>query len=249
VRWPVRGAGPPLVLIHGLSGSARWWDPVLPLLARRFTCHLLNMPRFGKTLQPRQTAEWLADWFDASAIGAATIVGHSLGGAAAARVAALRPDVADKLVLVAAAGIPSKRRLAAYAIPLVLTLRATAPAFVARVALDALRTGPEALLRGTIYTTRADVREEARSIRAPTLLIWGERDQLVPLTLADEWLAVIPHSRLIVLPGVGHMPMIERPTLFVDALFEFLDEPRDLGGGGPVGSVRSTGDDRDPGVR
>src|SRR4051812_48954967 len=102
VRWRAAGAGPPLVLVHGLSGSSRWWDPVLPGLAERYECHVLDVPRFGASFRPDEAAEWVAAWADAAALDGIRLVGHSLGGAAAARLAALRPELVEALVLVSA---------------------------------------------------------------------------------------------------------------------------------------------------
>lgn len=216
------------MLVHGLSGSSRWWNPVLPALAERYRCHLLDVPRFGTRLRPDETAEWLALWIDSAGLTKVRLVGHSIGGAAVARLAVLRPALVEALVLVSAVGIPSGRRLHGYALPLLAALRTTTPAFVARLTLDALRNGPFALLHGGLYATRADVREQARAIQAPTLLVWGERDPLVPFALTDEWLRAIPAARLVVLPAAGHVPMVEQPQAFVDALCEFLDQAPDL---------------------
>ncbi|HET7045403.1 MAG TPA: alpha/beta fold hydrolase [Gaiellaceae bacterium] len=227
VRWRVEGAGEPLVLVHGLSGSGRWWEAVLPPLVARHACHLLDVPRFGAALHPDGVAGWLGDWADAAGLRRFLLAGHSLGGAAAARLAAARPELVEALVLVAAAGMPSGRRLAGYALPLAAALRTSSPAFLRRLTADALRTGPDALLRGALYAARADVREEARAIRAPTLLVWGDRDPLVPPALAQEWLRAIPHARLVTLAGAGHVPMVERPAELAAELLSFLDEPGD----------------------
>ena len=110
-RWRTTGTGPPLVLVHGLSGSSRWWDSVLPSLAESYECHLLDVPRFGSALRPDETAEWVARWMDAGALEHVRLVGHSVGGAAAARLAALRPELVDALVLVSAVGMPFGRRV------------------------------------------------------------------------------------------------------------------------------------------
>jgi pimeloyl-ACP methyl ester carboxylesterase len=57
---------------------------------------------------------------------------------------------------------------------------------------------------------------------APTLLVWGERDPLVPLRLAAEYERAIPDVRLVVLEGAGHVPMVERPEAFAHAVLAFL---------------------------
>jgi pimeloyl-ACP methyl ester carboxylesterase len=243
VRWRVAGQGPPLVLIHGLSGSSRWWSGVLPTLAGRYACHLLDVPRFGAALRPDETADWLADWMDAAGLGNARLVGHSMGGAAAARLAARRPERVEALVLVSPVGMPSGRRAAGYVLPLLSALRMARPRFLATLGLDAVRAGPGAVARGGLYAARADVREEAQAIRAPTLLVWGDHDPLVPAALADAWVQAVPSARLVVLRGAGHVPMVERPEQFAAALCEFLDQPGDLAGRVPVGGVRRPADD------
>jgi pimeloyl-ACP methyl ester carboxylesterase len=177
------------------------------------------------------------------------LVGHSLGGAASARLAVTRADLVEALVLVAAVGMPSQRRLREYAGPLFTTLRTTNPVFLSRIAADAIRAAPEALVRGGLYSARADISDEASRIRAPTLLVWGERDTLVPLSLAGEWHRAVPCSRLVVMPGVGHVPMVERPREFAELLLEFLDHPSDSAGGRPMGGVRRSGDDGESPVR
>ena len=243
IRWRVAGEGPPLVLVHGLSASWRWWRAVVPLLARAYTCHLLDLPRFGGTRRPDAAAEWISAWADGADLRHMRLVGHSLGGAVAARLAVLRAELVEALVLVSAVGMPSRRSLGAYAWPLFTTLRATNPVFLSRIAADAVRAAPAALVRGGLYSARADISHEARGIRAPTLLVWGERDALVPLSLAAEWRRAVPSSRLVVLPGVGHIPMVERPREFAELLLEFFDEPGNGLGVRPVGGVRRAGDD------
>jgi pimeloyl-ACP methyl ester carboxylesterase len=245
----VAGEGEPLVLVHGLSGSHRWWDAVLPALAARYRCHLLDVPRFRGAFRPEQTANWLGSYADEAGLAEIRLVGHSLGGAAAAQLAARRPELVRALALVSPAGMPSGRSLAGYALPLVTALRTARPPFLARLTMDGLRTGPDALLRGSLYATRVDVREQAGAIRAPTLLLWGELDTLVPFTLAEEWRRAVPQARLVALPGVGHVPMVERPREVAEALLEFLDEPGDGGGGRPVDGVRLTGDDGEAAAR
>jgi len=244
VRWRVAGEGPPLVLVHGLSGSWRWWSAVLDDLAERREVHLLDV-----SVAPRGAAEWLVRWADAVGLPRFGLLGHSLGGAACARVAAAEGDRVTEVVLVSAVGMPAGRPLLAYALPLVAALRVTRPSFLRTLALDAARTGPLGLAAGALYAAGADVRAEARSIRAPTLLLWGERDALVPPALATAWREAIPHARLVVLEGAGHVPMVERPRAFASAVGGFLDEPREVAGAAPVRAVRDPGDDDEPAAR
>jgi pimeloyl-ACP methyl ester carboxylesterase len=102
-------------------------------------------------------------------------------------------------------------------------LRAT-PRLLFAMTTDALRWGPEALLHGGLFATRETF---AGSIAAPTLLVWGTRDRLVPPALAMAWRELIPHARLELISGARHAPMIETPAPFARAVLGFLDEPGD----------------------
>lgn len=183
------------MLVHGLAGSPRWWRPILPALRGYDVRHA----------DPREPLE-----ADEEAI----VVGHSLGGMRAAELAT-RARV-RKLVLVAPSGIPSGRLFPFEVLALV---GATTPSFMPTVALDALRWGPLALVRGGL---QARARIDPAAIDAPTLLVWGEHDRLVPTRLAGEWHAAIPGSRLEILAGARHVPMVERPSAFVEVLLDFL---------------------------
>jgi pimeloyl-ACP methyl ester carboxylesterase len=227
VRWRVAGAGPPLVIVHGLAGSWRWWRPVLPALAAHREVHLVDLPHAPPAGPTRQRHDRLAAWFDAAGLERASVVGHSLGGHAAAQLAGRDPDRVDRLVLAAPVGVPTGRRLAGHALPLALSLARGRPAFVPLLARDALRTGPASLLRGALEAARADLRHELAAVRVPTLLVWGERDALVPAALGDVWREALVDVRLARLPRAGHIPMFEAPDAFVEVVLGFLEEPLD----------------------
>jgi pimeloyl-ACP methyl ester carboxylesterase len=243
VGWRVAGAGPPLVLVHGLSGSWRWWRDVVGDLASAREVHALDV-----SVAPGSASPWLLRWADAAGLDRFSLIGHSLGGAVAAQTAGTAPERVTELVLVAAVGMPYERGLFGYGLPLAEALLVTRPSFLRTLALDAARTGPR-LLPSALYATRADVREQARSIRCPTLLVWGSRDRLVPASVAAAWQQLLPDARLVTIAGAGHVPMVERPREFASAVLGFLDEPRDLGGGTPVGGVGNARDDGDAPAR
>jgi pimeloyl-ACP methyl ester carboxylesterase len=197
-----------IVLVHGLSGSSRWWRHVRP---RGAAVRAVDLPR---RLAPDDAPAWLAASLDRPAV----VVGHSLGGLVAARLAAERPELVEALVLVAPVGVP--RPLPGYLAGFLRTLRAAPPSLVAVVAADALRTGLPSLARGAWFATHQPF---AGAIGAPTLLVWGERDRLVPVGLAANWREAIPQARLEVVPRAGHVPMLEAPSRFGELLQQFLD--------------------------
>jgi pimeloyl-ACP methyl ester carboxylesterase len=64
-----------------------------------------------------------------------------------------------------------------------------------------------------------------RRIEAPTLIVWGEKDAMIPFRNAADYLKVMPHARLLALPGLGHVPQEEAPAETVQAVMAFLSGP------------------------
>jgi pimeloyl-ACP methyl ester carboxylesterase len=228
VRWRSVGEGPPLVLVHGLAGSWRWWGGVVPALSEGHAVHLVDLPRFGRVwpgrLRVGDAADWLLAWLDAAGLRDATVVGHSLGGLLTARAASRRPDLVSRLVLVAPAGIPSGRAALGYGVPILKALRTATPAFRRVLVADAARAGPAALLAGGLHATRADVRDELAGLRTPTLIVWGGRDPVLPARLAASWQECLPYAEVTLVPDAGHVPMVDAPGAVADALLAFLGE-------------------------
>jgi pimeloyl-ACP methyl ester carboxylesterase len=222
IRYRVAGSGEPLVLLHGLSGSWRWWQPILEPLAKRRCVHLLDLPRLGPRLRAAEVAGWLGRWLDQVGLRCVDIGGHSLGGLYAAEFAADQPERLRRLILVAPAGIPCGRSFLSHGLPLLGALydvRGRLPTVVG----DALRAGPFSLLRGAAFVSARDLREDLASVRSPTLLAWGERDRLVPTRMAEDWHRGVNGSRLVHLPS-GHVPMWEAPGELAAAVIDFLGE-------------------------
>ena len=228
VRYVVAGEGEPVVLVHGLSGSTRWWSRNVPALAEHHRVHLVNLPGFGALRRPRrgfvlsEAASWLLAWIEAAGLEGVHLVGHSMGGYLSLKLAARRPDSVRRLVLVDPAGVPSGRTMLGHLAPLLLAARYATPAFLPVLARDALCAGPATLLRATRDLLAKDVRGDLRRVLAPTLLIWGERDTLIPPSAGELMRAEIPDSRLFIMEGAGHNPMFDRPREFDRALLAFL---------------------------
>ena len=250
-RYRVAGAGPDVVVVHGLSGSWRWWSPLVERLSAQLRLHFVELPRLGR-LRAGELAPWLGRFLAAADLGPVDLVGHSLGGLVAAELAGAEPERVRRLALVAPAGIPCGRGLLGRSMPLLGELYGVR-AELRTIVADAMRTGPITLLHGAVYVWERDVRAELESIRAPTLLVWGERDRLVPARVAEEWQAGLPRSRIVHLP-CGHVPMWEAPDELALSLLEFLgDQPEDETGD-EVGvrvwnRVRLSVDDHEPAAR
>ncbi len=216
------------MFVHGLSGSTLWWARNVPVLAERYRIYLVDLPGFGTMRRSRrpfvlaQAASWLSGWMEAAGLERAHLVGHSMGGYVSVRLAASRPEAVSRLVLVAPAGVPAGRSMLGHLVPLLLAARYATPAFMPVLVRDAMRMGPTTLWRAARDLLAEDVREDLRKIQAPTLLVWGENDPLIPPAVGDLLRQEIPGSRLLLLRGAAHVPMFDRPAEFDAALLSFL---------------------------
>ncbi|MBI4319454.1 MAG: alpha/beta fold hydrolase [Chloroflexi bacterium] len=126
IRILLEGSGPPLVLVHGLGGSADWWLPSLPSFSRAYTTFAVDLPGSGGSDPPidadlEAPESFLLALYDTLGIEVAHLVGHSMGGYVAALFAASHPERVDHLVLVSNAGFGQfkGRLLRIMALPLV----------------------------------------------------------------------------------------------------------------------------------
>src|SRR5436305_435126 len=98
VTYKVTGSGEPVVLVHGLSGSMRWWANTVPALAARYRVYLLDLPGFGSMRRfpggfaLKEAAAWLRACMRALGLPTVHLVGHSMGGYICLRVAAQNPE-------------------------------------------------------------------------------------------------------------------------------------------------------------
>ncbi len=235
VRYRVAGEGPPVVLVHGLSGSHRWWRRNIPALAASHRVIAVNLPGFGALMRRarfdlHEAPTLLRAFMAEVGLQRASLVGHSMGGALCARTAARHPAAVERLLLVAPAGLPVARGRLRHVAPLLRTSRHLRPRFGATVAADALRAGPATLWRAGSMLLTQDVRDDLARVTAPALVVWGDRDALVDPAGAEVFAAAIPGARVLMLADTGHVPMVERPGEFNDAALRFL-------AGEPVGEA------------
>lgn len=223
------GSGEPVVLIHGLSASSRWWYRNVDTLATRFEVFVIDLIGFGRSRGPRrfdlsESATLLARWMETIGIKRAHVVGHSMGGYIAAQLAAEYPKKLNRLVLVDAAVPLSRRHRRWHVRQLGREMRYTPPRFLHLLATDALLAGPRTIWSATNQLLTANLESELSKIAAPVLVIWGENDPLVPATVADRLVELVPNVRKMIIPRCGHKPMLERPEEFNSAVIEFLSE-------------------------
>ena len=177
----------------------------------------------------------------------ASFVGNSIGGRLAWRFAAAHPERVDKLVLVSPDGfaspgfeygrkpkVPAVLGLMRYALPRALLRKNLEPAYAepARLTEATLTRYHDLLLapgvRGALIarmeqTVLVDPLPLLRRIRAPTLLLWGRQDRLIPFANAADYLRALPNARLVPLDDAGHVPQEEVPDVSLQPVQAFLD--------------------------
>lgn len=240
------GEGRPLVLIHGYPLDRSIWRPLLPYLAG-LQLILPDVRGFGESevTAPGFTMDDLAD--DLAALLAhlglesAFIGGHSMGGYIVLAFARRYPQRLQGLALIAsqaAADTPERRSareetarrieveghgFIAESMPAALT-----PNMAIQAELrQRIQAQPALALIGALgaMAARAAAFDVLQRLSVPLLLIHGQADMLIPIERAREVKALRPQARLVELPAVGHMPMLEMPRLTAQALREWCGFP------------------------
>lgn len=238
---------PPLLLVHGLGQKGMTdWFALIPLLAQQYHVIALDLPGFdysespvGK-YTPTRYAEVLSWLLKRTARTPAIVVGHSLGGAVALRLAEKHPDQVEKLVLVDAAGILQRtafvkhtvtgrlntegtpdflrgifnrvRDVADNTVEKVLGLPDPTTLLNASSLLQARVLGSRSNANAALALTEENFTEAIYTIKTPTQIIWGAEDPVAPLRTGQMLARRMPLAQLQVLPGVGHAPM-DPPSL------------------------------------
>lgn len=263
LAFRMAGSGDPVVLVHGIGDSSDTWADVLPGLAQRYRVIAPDLIGHGASAKPRTDyslptyANVLRDLLTVLGIERVTMVGHSLGGAAAMQFAYQYPDRINRLVLVSTGGIGrdvtpllraaalpgAQLALAALRLPLArwtvqLAVRALqlfdhGLAIDAEHILGAVNTPLDATARSAyVRTLRAvvDWRGQVGTMLdrcylaqgMPTLLVWGDRDEVVPPLHGGLAHVAMPGSRLVYFEDTGHFPHHSHPQRFVSLVDEFI---------------------------
>ncbi|MFN8519758.1 MAG: alpha/beta fold hydrolase [Chloroflexota bacterium] len=225
------GEGPPLLLLHGLAASARWWELVLPALSAGHRVLAVDLPAFGASghgvrFHLDRVPGQLIELMDELGLGRASIIGHSMGGLIAARMAVDHPGRVDRLVLVDAGFLRLDPSWLHKVTGPIRAVRFTRPPLARLLMDDLLRVGVVRLADATLQLLRTDWADILPRIVVPTLVVWGGGDTICPPVIGQAIAARVPDARRVVIPDSGHNPMWERPDEFAAAVLPFLDEAR-----------------------
>jgi pimeloyl-ACP methyl ester carboxylesterase len=241
------GAGPVVVLVHGLGSRKEDWLPVLEPLSQQYRLLVPDQVGFGKSDKPlldysiQTYVDFLNEFLRQLKVEKASLVGESLGGWISALYAQELSGGAhlipvEKLVLVDAAGLKQDREVPNLNPSSLAEMRTMMEAVFFDTSWlneDALRKiFTDKLAQRDGYTVRSIMSnplvrtqlldEKLASIKVSTLVVWGKQDKLLPVALGEKYAAGIAGAKLVTFEKCGHVPPIEKTEEFVGAVTGFL---------------------------
>ena len=241
------GKGQPLFLLHSLLSDRASFDAVAPVLSQRFRVIVPELPGFGRSQAVGGGLADIADRIaqavsDAAGGEDAIVLGNGYGGFVALQMAIRHPGIARWLILAdsgaafSEAGRQAFRNMAAAseakglaAISDVAMRRLFAPEFqqahpdlMADRRAAFLKTDPEVFRAACAQLAELDLRGELATVNMPVLVVVGEQDEATPPPMSHELAALLPDARLKIIAGCAHVPQLQSPGLFLEAISDFL---------------------------
>jgi len=247
IYYAEAGAGPTVILLHGLGGNAQNWQPNFAALAAKFHVVALDQVGFGRSDKPLINyrvgtyVDFLDEFCKQLKTERVSLVGESMGGWIAAAFTIAHPEKVDRLVLADAAGYapptnfdnrtlyglnPSTRE----GMRLLAGKVFYNKAFASDLVIDQVLA--QRLSAGDGYTIKSIIESVIRgedfldnrvqTIKQPTLIIWGREDGLVLLSDGQRFKKEIPNSTLTVFEQCGHVPNVEKALEFDASVTKFL---------------------------
>ncbi len=238
------GAGPALIIVHGVGGHKEDWQGVAAALAMTHRVYAIDMLGFGGSskngddLSMAVQAGAIKVLLDHHHINRADLVGNSVGGWVTATFASTYPECVHRLVLIDAAGFkamfagpppvnfdPSNVDEMQQLINITINSDVAKTPGLARRAYDAYVASGEKAISATWGKSLFEsprLEELFPNIKAPTLVLWGADDKLFPSALAGAFSSQIAGSQQMLIPAAGHFPHIDNPAATTAALVDFL---------------------------
>ena len=245
-----KGRGPVLILLHSALNSARSFRHVFNTLSLTNKVIVPDLPGAGnsfKSLKFDYSLENLTELMDQFLIDMkikqAVIAGSSTGGALAQKFALEYPHKTEKLILIDSYGLKLRKNQTVYNLGSGKKVLNTisVPASLMDFYLNLFRSEDVVGIEGRMKYLDTNLKksvpecnhlfltanknfeiEGISQINRPTLIVWGERDKILPKSMAEKFVKKIPNSRYVMIPEAGHLPHEESPEDFVTVVLDFL---------------------------
>jgi pimeloyl-ACP methyl ester carboxylesterase len=246
VRVLTAGAGEPLLYLHD-AGDLGGWSPLLSGLAGQFAVRRPDHPGFNASADGdgidsvHELAFFYLDLLDQLGLERVTVVGAGLGGWVAADLATIEPQRTAKVILAAPRGIRTDERIPDIFLlsPVELaelTYDTGKASSVARRQAEHLADDPDrfrrylrnrsatAHLGWNPYLHDPKLPRRLHRATAPTLILWGAQDRLLPVRHARRWAELLPCAQVTIIEEAGHLPLAEQPGASLLAIRTFCGE-------------------------
>jgi len=241
-NYKIGGGGENFLILHGWNGSSDSWRKIIEILGIKYKVICPDFPGFGKTETPKipwslnDFVEWLKEFTEKLNLKEFFLLGHSFGGRVAIRFSISHPEKVKKLILVSSAGIRqewglkekiifqiSKIGNAIFSKNPFFRFKDGARNFFYRIARIKDYSKAKGMMKETMKKiVEEDLLPELSKIQNETLIIWGEKDKIVPLKYAFLFKEKIKNSKLEILPKIGHSPHLEDPEKLAEVLISNL---------------------------
>lgn len=230
-----------MVLIHGAGGNYLNWPPEIRRLPG-YPIYAIDLPGHGQSGGSGQSsingyAYHLVEWLQALNIPQVILVGHSMGAAIAMRLTILIPQLVRGLCIIGGSAhmkvnpalleITSSPTTYQNGVNTIIqwSFSRETPARLKELAAHRMaKTQPRVLQNDFLACRDFDIIGSLQGITAPTLIICGREDKMTPARQAQFLAEQLPQARLEIIPGAGHMVMIEQPRAVAALLADFAEE-------------------------
>lgn len=260
VNYAVAGEGPPLLLIHGANFGWGVWYPNIPALAKHFTVYAIDLPGAGQSsrvdykhlIPEKDFLEPVKEFVRIKDLTSFSVLGHSIGGWVALRLALENGDRIEKVILSDSVGFSRESGVIERVFmsqPMVGLLIKTI------LRPDRRNKGLEKFLRGGFSNPNVNLSpefldyfyenmarshglplisrlislagvlafgDEVKSFHGKSLIIWGDKDKILPLKKSLPYFRMLPGAKEVIIKNAGHVPSMERKDAFNDIVLNFI---------------------------
>lgn len=250
LHYVEKGSGQPLVMVHGFGGSTFSFRYQVDEFSHSYRAIAIDLKGFGFSERPEggdysltEQARLVLRALDVLGVDRFVLMGHSMGGDVAMRIASTAPERVEKLILAATSTgrkVWLMPRFSIFRPALFFFMRLNAPRYAGKLFYDRKAVDSKAIIEGyrathrikgsrnvvweMWHSLRKDRGIDYKAIRVPTLILWAEKERILPLPgLSLKWLQKkLPDAELVMIPRTGHLLLEERPEACNAAIRRFL---------------------------
>lgn len=242
LNYIIEGVGKDIIVLHGWGANINTVLPIVNILKDKFKVHALDLPGFGESMEPNQPidsykyADIVKQYMDKMEIEKVTLIGHSFGGKLSIILGSKYPDFVEKIILVNSTGLIPKRGPKYYIrVYSFKTLRfiykkiffwlkneEKMEKFYKRFGSTDYKDSSGVMRKILVIAVNENLLHLLGQIKAPTLLIWGDKDTATPLYFGKIMEKEIKDSGLVIFEGAGHYSYLDDYQRFTVIIRNFL---------------------------